>query len=501
MAPATCPAQEADELDPVMLRQLKKLEETWHVLDIVAGKVWPGWDAYADVPYLFEFQNNVKLVVGFPDPPQGFELVHGVKVRGRTVHIDRRNEVAVELRPPTNYGGGLSSLGSASNETVAIVSIDVRMHPPLKKDAPADKILDRANENQILLNVHELFHALQDKLYEDEYDNLRYVPDANYAIYSEIEGIALKWAFFEEDAGKALEYLKDFVIARKIKYRSMAEIEQLQEKAEDINEGTARYSEYVALQIMSEGFQPAADDKDLPYYFGFRDIDYFIGKRWERFDGMAQNTFYPKMKCYDYGCCQALLLDRFVPGWKETIFADSKFMYDIIVDFVAIEEEEESRIASRLAERYDYDSVAERQSGAVNARDEAFKMFNSQKGRVYIINLKHTHEYASCSPMEGGEEYIMGFRRLYPKGIKPMIFQEVSVKSTGKPILVDQIYYMRYVDTENADYEIQFSRVEGDVYHDAVVSTNGFTLAAPKIRVKERDDRVKFIILAKVSEQ
>jgi hypothetical protein len=500
MTPGVCPAQEAIELNPVMQRELIKLEETWHVLDIVADRVWPGWKGYADVPYMFTFQNNVKLLVGFPNPPQGFELVSGVEAGGKIVHIDRRMDVPVELRSPTNYGGGLGSLVSSDNKLVEIVSLDVRSYSPPEKGIPANKMLDRANENQILLNVHELFHALQNTLYDDEYDNLRYVPDANYAIYSEIEGKALKRAFQEEDDSNALECIKDFVVARKIKYRSMAEIEQMQEKAEDINEGTARYSEYAALQILSESFQPVADEKELPYYFGFNNIDFFIDKRWKRFDENVQDTFYPNIKCYEYGCCQALLLDRFVPGWKESIIANTGFMYDIIADFVAIEEEEETRIASRLAERYDYEAVAGRQGGAVRARDDAFEMFYSQEGRVYIINFKHTYEYAVCTPLEGSEAFTMGLRRLYPGGIKPLSIEEVSVESTGKPILIDQIYHMRYVDTDNADYEIQFSQVEGDVYHDAVVSTSGFTLKAPKIRVKERGERVKFIILAKVRE-
>jgi hypothetical protein len=74
------------------------------------------------------------------------------------------------------------------------------------------------------------------------------------------------------------------------------------------------------------------------------------------------------------------------------------------------------------------------------------------------------------------------------------------LESKGKPILVDQLYYLRYVDTANEGFDIDYSNKNNDEYTDAVVTTNGFTLKAPKIRIKERDNRVKFIVLSKVKE-
>lgn len=499
--PIAAQAQKAIELDPVMMRELKKLEETWHVLDVVADGVWPGWSGYADIPYMFTFQNDVKILVGFADPPPGFELVPGVEVAGKAVHIDRRNEVSVKLNSPTNYGGGLSSMNSANNERVKIVSIDVRAFPSVEEGTPANNKPDHASENDILLNVHELFHAFQSTFYVYKYGNLRYVPDADYAIYSEIEGRALQRAFREESDAEALEYLKDFVVARKLKYRSMAPLEQEQEKEEDFNEGTAKYSEFAALQILSEGFRPAADEKELPYYFGFNQIDYFLDKELQSFDGSIQVTFHPSFKCYYYGCFQALLLDRFVPGWKKTINETSGFMYDIITGFLSIGEEEEARVASRLTNRYDYEAVAERQGGAIEERDSAFDAFYAREGRVYIINFKYTYEFPDCASKDGTESFTMGLRNLYPQGIEPLQIQEITLECPDGPILRDQIYHFRYIGGDNETYDIQFSEVQGDVYHDAVVSTDGFTLKAPKIRVKERGERVKFIILSKVGEQ
>ncbi|MFH1754732.1 MAG: hypothetical protein ABIA59_03415 [Candidatus Latescibacterota bacterium] len=501
MMPLICPAQKAAELDPVMRRELIKLEETWYVLDTVAGKVWPGWDSYGGIPYMFTFENNVKLLVGHPNPPPDFRLVPGILAAGKTVYIDRENEVPVTLTSPTNYSGGLSDLGTYNNKTVEIISISVRSMPLPTDGTPANKRFDYASENDILLNVHELFHAFQRTFYDFTLGNLQYTPDANYAIYSEIEGRALKRAFREVSDDAAREYLKDFAVARKLKYRSMATIEQNQEKEDDVNEGTARYSEYATLQLLSQGFRPAADEKALPYYFGFQNIDYYFGKRMEMLDYYITATFQSKMKCYDYGCFQALLLDRFVPGWKKSLGKDSPYMYDLISRYLALDKAEESRIAAGLEKRYNFAGITAHQGGAIEERDRAFDTFDAQQGRVYIISFKNIFEFPVSDPKAGSESFTMGLRWLYPSGVEPLQIQEVSLVSSGRPILQDRIYYMRYVDTEDEDYEIEFSEVEGDVYHDAVVSTNGFTLKAPRIRVKERGERVKFIILAKVSEQ
>ena len=46
-APASLPKPAALEL--------QRLAETWHALDFVAEKVWPGWTGYRGVPFLMEY--------------------------------------------------------------------------------------------------------------------------------------------------------------------------------------------------------------------------------------------------------------------------------------------------------------------------------------------------------------------------------------------------------------------------------------------------------------
>ena len=81
-----------------------------------------------------------------------------------------------------------------------------------------------------------------------------------------------------------------------------------------------------------------------------------------------------------------------------------------------------------------------------------------------------------------------------------MVITEVVFQGKEKPMVIEQLYHLRYVDTQNQGFTIDSSRKQGEIYYDAVVNTNGFTLKAPKIRVKERGNRVKFIVLSKVKE-
>jgi len=56
-------------LSPVVVNELRVLEETYRLLDAVSQKVWPGWTGYRDLPFLFEFENQLRVLVGHPNPP------------------------------------------------------------------------------------------------------------------------------------------------------------------------------------------------------------------------------------------------------------------------------------------------------------------------------------------------------------------------------------------------------------------------------------------------
>ena len=64
--------------------------------------------------------------------------------------------------------------------------------------------------------------------------------------------------------------------ARKLKYKSMASLEQAQEMEEDFMEGTARYSEYAVLQQISSKYRPKISQTGLSLFFAFKDLKRFL---------------------------------------------------------------------------------------------------------------------------------------------------------------------------------------------------------------------------------
>ena len=106
--------------------------------------------------------------------------------------------MAVELTPPLVGGGGPIPFGK--EQVVKTVRIHLRpiTMKPTEPYFPA--------EEQILINIHELFHCFQRQIYNRNYGNLQYNTDANYAVFSEIEGLALEKAYLEQEDQKAKEY-------------------------------------------------------------------------------------------------------------------------------------------------------------------------------------------------------------------------------------------------------------------------------------------------------
>lgn len=488
----------SDDFHQVYRKEIARLDEVLNILDQHGESIWPGWSTYIDVPCIFEYENNVRLAVGFPDTPQGFELVKGVDIRGKKIYLDRKNEIPVELAWPVSGGGGIRPFQTVSGKQMPCVHMTMRMTS--KPGKAQEQVEAGISDDQILILIHEFFHVFQGEFYiVPRHGNLRYNPDTNYALYSEIEGEALLRAFDSEDPDEAKKYLKDFVVARKNKYKSMIPLEQIQEKEDDFAEGTARYAEYAALLNMAESYTPLLSQKDDPYFKEFQDLKIQFEKRRSDLERDKGDTFGSRSKCYQYGCFQALLLTRFVPGWQKTIPQENRFLFDILEEYLDLSLEEEREITEKLKIRYDFNALQNKHFSRVSARDQAHDGFFSQKGKVYIINFKPINEFVIPLPHADSELYRKGLRSVYTKGIKEIRIKDVLFEGSSEPCLQDQLFYIKYIDTKNQGYSIESERQDGDIHYNAVIKTNGFTLKAPAVRIKETDQRVKFSVLSKVS--
>src|SRR4030042_3389452 len=87
----------APEIPDAVKIELLRIEETYSVLDQAAARVWPGWADYKDYPFLLNFENGLRVLVGHPSPPEGFVPVPALKAAGKAVHADVRKVEPLKL--------------------------------------------------------------------------------------------------------------------------------------------------------------------------------------------------------------------------------------------------------------------------------------------------------------------------------------------------------------------------------------------------------------------
>ncbi len=508
-AAGQAPALDAANLPPYLKVELRRLQQTWDVLDKCAAGVWPGWTTYRDVPFLITYANGVRLLVGHPDPMDGFTPVPGAEIAGKPVLLDRTKEVAVPMTLPVTGGGGVLRLG----KTKPVQTVDLSLAPaaPKRPEGVPDYYrlpweLTTSSDNQVLINVHELFHCFQRQFDRTVYGNLQMNPVLDYAVWSEVEGSALERAFLSTDPAAARDALLDFLAARGLKRKSsMTEQEGLQESEDEVGEGTATYSEARVAEQLKAGYSSnlpgAAED---PFFRGFKDAGAFLDAKLEMLRANRAETLQAHSRCYSFGCFEALLLTRLFPGWQAGFLESGKFLDTMIREKLAPTEAELAVATGRLDARYDVAALRAKHEPVLRARDEAYAMVKARQGRVFVLNLKPTGEFPT--PEGGAKSYDVGLMKIYPAGFGRIRVRDVEIEGTASPIVLDQLYHVRWVDVEakpgEKRYELTYAAKEGeDVYVDAVFKTAGFTLKAPRIRVKDTPQRVKVTVLSKIKGQ
>jgi hypothetical protein len=487
------------ELPQAVLIEILRVEETYHVLDQVADQVWIGWDNYRDFPFLLTFENGLRVLIGHPEPPDGFELYPAVAIGDKKVYVDRRQENSIQLEQPLSCGGGVLNYGSYNGKPVVIVDMKYdRMNKEKESEVPPTQ-----TENRVLIFTHELLHCFQRDHIKIQYGNLRYNPDANFAIYSEIEGEALLNAYQEMDNEKATQYLKDFLVAREIKRTSMTEQQQNEESSDELREGQAVYSEVRTLELLKGGYSGLLTAEKDTFYSEFNNIQPIFETYLERLENSKKESLEAKMRCYSYGCFQALLLQRFFTDWQKQFSTEGHYFDEVIRNKITISAEDRQMAKDRFKTVYDLSEKTERHSLAINKRDDAYKLLSNREGRIYVINFREIKLFISTLPDKEKQNYKLGLMNIFPEGIGSFTIDKIEGQFKDVPMEINQLYHIKLVDTEwknrKQPYQIKFdSQEDKDVYLNAEITTPLFTIKAPKIRIKENDKRVKIIILSRV---
>lgn len=360
--------------------EVKRVEEAFRLLDRFAEKIWPGWDNYKDIEFKVTFPNKVRLLMNpHGAAPAGYQKYAGRTLNGKPVWVDRTEQTPQTPVLPLVVGRG------RGGRTIQIQLRQLKLPPPdaekyrlieekiiarAKEDTPFDIAPQGDSDGYILMCVHECFHGFQSKIGLERWGNgalAKFDLTPEYAAGSSVEGLALKDAFYLDDAAAALEAFKDYVVARETKQESMPRDAGLNEAYISIVEGTATYTSLkMAMLLRDTAYQPGVSRKDDPFFYGFRHADAYVDsllKNGLRF--VTNLTFDKRGKYYLYGAYQCLVLDRFAPGWKRGFLSKKVSLDKTMADFLNLSPEEKMRIARRLKSKYGYSDFHAKHAAAI----------------------------------------------------------------------------------------------------------------------------------------
>jgi len=483
---------------PVMI-ELNRLDEAYLILDQFAEKVWTGWNDYLNFPFLMEFQDGLRVLVGHPNPPEGFVPYPQVTIHGLAVYIDTANLNDFKVRQPLQCGGGVLGYGTdINNQPVTIVDLNLTSATV----DPTGKTDYLEGESHILVFIHELMHCYQARIMPQMFGNLSLNPDLKHALYSEIEGLALHRAFEQDSPEKAIPFLKDFCVARSYKFQGMDEYEINQARCDEFREGEAVYSEVTILESIKNGFKSNLTTEMDPGYHRFADIDRYLNKYIDRLRDNAGKTLEIYEKNYDYGCFEALMLQKFFPGWQKEIEAGS-WLDPVLRNKLAMKESDSLLSLQRFQDIYRIEELKEKHGKVINGRNETYRSFISRKGQVYVINFKPIKQYLPGLADKLKPTYKLGLMEMFPEGIGLLKFDDITLDVKPVPTEINQLYYLKVVDTDPGRSEKPYSIVyqsldEEGAYTNVTITTPVFTLKAPKVMIRERGNRIKITVISRI---
>jgi hypothetical protein len=516
------------EKDQCVRIELQRLAVLYDLLDAFAGKIWPGWDNYAGIEFQAMFPNRAHMIVNpRGEPAEEYKIVEGSTVRGKKVFLNRANEIPLDMKPPLGRGGN----ARGGMVYINLEVLEKAPEPGTFRGENAVERLDFQSDAQILTYVHELFHEYQtivwpikaeqmkkEEKYRERLARAKSVPAKPrrlsrsdmppipsiphaFAVYKDIEGRALMSAFGAKDDREAIEFLKDAFVARELRRKNMPEAEIVREKATTVAEGTAQYAEVkMAQQIRDAGYSPSRGEGEDPYFFKFRFMDeYFRHEMGALMEEYAARTDDPRGFQYLFGMFQCFILDRLSPGWKTGFFENSRTFDDVVAGILGLDEPQKLEIGARLQTKYPYDEISAKHGRVLKEWEDALALVGSREGKKFVVDWTETKVIFPEIVPRGSFVKIF-YTRIYPRGVERMSFGEVELVGRETPMEKPWNYYLEWVDVAAGEkgYTLTFESKDGDVYRGAVLTTAGFVLKAPEIRIDEKTDEVWIEVLSQV---
>jgi hypothetical protein len=350
------PAQ-SEQVDSLSENQKGLLAEFFQVRTALGESVWPGWGEL-DSPVVV-YNEATAFLVNYPEasPPAGWLKVPQMQAHGGAwqLVIDDdlngqpyyRQTLPATGETPQAFTVVVGEQWAASMTTKEWTAIALRQQ--IQQDLPAslaavvpfrlvNNLLLRGSDGYISLLAHESFHAFQGTAVPER------LAAAEMALSAET---TYPWADTKADWQTELDLLVAALQAETVEETAVLTTQflaQRQQRRQDAGltdnqidferqrewlEGVARYVELeIWRQAAQSNYQPSAalaGDSDFESYRQF-------ATRWsQEIDQIRRMTNDEgEGRFYYTGMAQAVLLDRLMPRWKETIFEDDVFLEDLL---------------------------------------------------------------------------------------------------------------------------------------------------------------------------
>jgi hypothetical protein len=280
--------------------------------------------------------------------------------------------------------------------------------------------------------------------------------------------------------------------------QSLPPDEQRAEAWEELVEGTAVYTSVRLAELFEHGYKSQLNPPE-PYRFSaFKNSRFFLDGFQKSLRTSTAHIYDILSRDYEYGCYQAILLGRYVPGWQKIFMEKTTSLYKELSGIFPVRKEDLDGYKRRFVEIYGADKIRVRCAAAMKKRDDAYAFLKNRRGTTYIVNLSRLG--LNEREFFGNANVVsMGRVNMYLEGLPAIKIGNCEISSIPGPLVRDQLYFLKVVDA-NAKagaktYSVTFEKRDGDVYEGALIKTPLFTLKAPLVRIDETPSHIKFTVL------
>ncbi len=336
-----------------------RLSEAIHLRKTLGDATFPGWGE-ADIP-LIVYNEQYAFLIGYPQPPAGWKKVPTNTQRGGSweavVDDNFEGQTYYRQKLPGNGVTPQAFTVKVGDRWVASLTtyewMKIGLADQFRQELPvflkpvfpyrlAVGVLFGSSDQYIASLLHESFHAYQGMVANGELEtsektnssvNDRYPwsDEKLQADWQQELDLLVKAVQASSDQ-QARELAQQFLTQRAARRSANGLGPDLTayEQQREWLEGMAKYVEldiwrqaaktpgYAALPVLSSD----------PSFKSYQTFDRFYQQQIEQTGRMANDE--GDGRFYYSGMCQAILLDRFNPGWKATLMSENAYLEDLL---------------------------------------------------------------------------------------------------------------------------------------------------------------------------